>query len=206
MNVRGWGVGKFEDISRELQEWKFDIVGLTETHLRGEVQMEGCEFAMIGKGRKTQETQGGGVAFLYRKESGLKVEELGVGTCESSEDVLAVRVECTDGRGRVEKMVLVVVYMTVMGERAERENRRKYDILKRVVREHGGERVLVMGDMNAHVGILGERVNRNGEMLGDFVDEMELENLNVTFAEGRVTWSAREQESAIDCVGEWKNA
>ncbi|MPC33932.1 hypothetical protein E2C01_027301 [Portunus trituberculatus] len=31
-----------------------------------------------------------------------------------------------------------------------------------------------------------------------FVDEMELENLNVTLAEGRVTWNAREHESAID--------
>ncbi|MPC84694.1 hypothetical protein E2C01_079440 [Portunus trituberculatus] len=70
--------------------------------------MEGCEFAMIGKGHKTLETQGGSVAFLYRKESGLKVDELGVGTCENSEDVMAVRVECTDGRGRVEKMVVVV--------------------------------------------------------------------------------------------------
>ena len=180
MNVRGWGVGKFEDVCKELKEWKFDIVGLTETHLRGEVRMEGCEYVMIGKGRKTQETFGGGVALLYRKERGLKVEELDVGTCESSEDVMAVRVECTDGLGRVEKMVLVVVYMTVMGERAERENRRKYDILKRVVREHGGERVLVMGDMNAHAGILRERVNRKGEMLEEFVDEMELENLNVT--------------------------
>ncbi|MPC73953.1 hypothetical protein E2C01_068296 [Portunus trituberculatus] len=35
-------------------------------------------------------------------------------------------------------------------------------------------------------------------MLEEFVDEMELENLNVTLAEGRVTWNAREHESAID--------
>ncbi|XP_063861825.1 uncharacterized protein LOC135101590 [Scylla paramamosain] len=160
--------------------------------------MEGCKYVMTGKGRKAQETLGGGVALLYKKERGLKVKEIDVGECTSSEDVLAVRVECMDGHGRPEKVVLVVAYMTVMGERAERENRRKYDILKKVVREHGEERVLIMGDMNAHVGILGEQVNRNGKMLGEFVDELELENLNVTLAEGRVTWSAREQESAID--------
>ena len=34
MNVRGWGVGKLEDVCKELNEWKFDIVGLTETQLR----------------------------------------------------------------------------------------------------------------------------------------------------------------------------
>ena len=58
--------------------------------------------------------------------------------------------------------------------------------------------MIVMGDMNAHVGILGEQVNRNVETLGEFVDEMDLENLNETLAEGRVTWCARNQESAID--------
>lgn len=42
-------------------------------------------------------------------------------------------------------------------------------------------------DMNAYVvDILGERVNRNGEMLGEFAEEMDLENLNETLAEGRV--------------------
>ena len=34
--------------------------------------------------------------------------------------------------------------------------------------------------------------------LVEFVDKMNLENLNVTLAEGRVTWNAREHESAID--------
>ena len=43
-------------------------------------------------------------------------------------------------------------------------------------------------------------MNRNGEMLAEFIDEMNLENLNQTLADGRVTWSARNQESAIDYV------
>ena len=125
MNVRGWGVGKFEDVCKELSVWEFDLVGLTETHLRDEVRMEGCEYVMIGKGRAKQEIQGGGIALLYKKGRGLKVEEIDVGKCESSEDVMAVSVECVGGSGRTEKMVVVVVYMTVMSERAERENRRK---------------------------------------------------------------------------------
>ncbi len=63
-----------------------------------------------------------------------------------------------------------------------------------------GEKVIILGDFNAHVGLLNERLNRNGEMLDDFVNDMNLENLNVTLAEGCVTWSARDQESAIDYV------
>ena len=169
MNVRGWGVGKYEDVCKELQEWKFDVVGITETHLRNDLRMADCEYEMIAKGRKKQETLGGGVAFLHRKERNFKVEEIDVGSCASSEDVLAVRIECMNKHGRPESMIMVVVYMTVEGNRAARENSRKYDILKRIVREYQRERVIVMGDMNAHIGILGEQVNRNGEMLGEFV-------------------------------------
>ena len=200
VSVRGWGVGKYEDVCKELSEWKFDVAAVTETHLKGDVRKEGDEYLMIGKGRKKQETQGGGVAFLLRKESNLKVEEIDVGNSASSEDVLAVRMECMSRSGRSEKVVMVVVYMTVEGERAVRENKSKYDLIKKFVRENASERVIVMGDMNAHIGMLGERMNRNGEMLAEFASDTDLENLNETLAEGRVTWRARERESAIDCV------
>ena len=46
--------------------------------------------------------------------------------------------------------------------------------------------------------ILTSQVTGNGEMMVEFVSEMNLENLNETLAEGRVTWNARNQESAID--------
>ena len=59
---------------------------------------------------------------------------------------------------------------------------------------------MVMGDMNAHLSMLGEPVNQNGEMLAEFIDKMNLENLNEMLAEGRVTWSARNQESTINFV------
>lgn len=49
--------------------------------------------------------------------------------------------------GTPEKLVVVMVYMTVEGERAVRENSRKYGLLKKIVREHAR---IVMGNMNAH--------------------------------------------------------
>ena len=54
------GCGKFEDECQELSKWKFNEVGLTETHLRDDVQMEGGENVMIEKGHKVQEMLGGG--------------------------------------------------------------------------------------------------------------------------------------------------
>ena len=79
LNVRGWGIGKLEDVSQELSEWNLDLVGMTETHLRDVVRVEGSEYVMVGKGRRKQETFGGGVALLHRKARNLRIEELDVG-------------------------------------------------------------------------------------------------------------------------------
>ena len=79
LNVRGWGVGKFQDVCKELNEWRLDVVGITETHLRDVVRMEGDEYVMLGKGRRKQEKMGGGVALLHKKEKNFRVEELDVG-------------------------------------------------------------------------------------------------------------------------------
>lgn len=49
--------------------------------------------------------------------------------------------------------------------------------------------------MNAHVSILGEQMNRNGDMIDEFVNEMDLKNVNEALAEGHVTWCARNQRS-----------
>ena len=43
-----------------------------------------------------------------------------------------------------------------------------------------------MGDMNGHIGILNEQVNANWEKLLKFMDEEDVEYLNVTMADGKV--------------------
>ena len=139
VNVRGWSIGKFEDACKELNEWKLDVVGVTETHLRDEVRIDSSEYVKIGKGRKKQETLGGGIAFLHKKERNFKVDEIDVANSAMSEDVLAVRVEYIDQQVRSERMIMIVVYMTVEVERARRENSMKYKILKKIVKEHAGE-------------------------------------------------------------------
>ena len=41
-------------------------------------------------------------------------------------------------------------------------------------------------------------MNKNGEMLVEFLKDMDMENLNETLTEGRMTWCATNQESAFD--------
>ncbi|MPC84238.1 hypothetical protein E2C01_078967 [Portunus trituberculatus] len=76
MNMRGWGIGKFEDVCKELNE---------NLDLRDALQMEGNEYVMIRKGRRKQERLGRGVVLLYRKLRNLSGRQE---TLES-EDVLA---------------------------------------------------------------------------------------------------------------------
>jgi len=158
------------------------------------------KYELVYKGRNKQQTKGGGVGIIVRSEVGFEIEEINVGENEMSEDIFAVKIEYATTMNERMQMVMIVCYMTVEGVRSERENREKYAFIKKVLDEYNNEMIVVMGDMNGHVGILGEPVNKNGELLNEFVFENELENLNVTMSEGKVTWSSKENSSAIDYI------
>lgn len=73
MNVRVWGTGEFEDVCKELDEWMYNVVLLTETHLRGSMTAEENEYVMIGKGCEKQGPLGGGAVLCHQKKENLKV-------------------------------------------------------------------------------------------------------------------------------------
>ena len=201
LNVYGMDVGKIGDLQKECDEWKLDVVCLTETHLKESVDLNEEEYAyrMIGKGRSKQSKKGGGNAVLVRKESMISWDVLSVGDCDMSEDIMAVKLEYGDVKKR-EHLYVCVCYMTVEGQGAQAENKRKYDIVKNFVNLYGSEKALVVGDMNGHIGLLGERMNANGRMLREVCEDLSLEILNETIAEERVTWCRHGQQSAIDYV------
>ena len=85
-----------------------------------------------------------------------------------------------------------------------KENIQKYKILTDITQTYKNSKIIIMGDMNAHIGILGEKVNINGKLLQNFTDQQNLEILNITIAEGKVTWrkeiNGKIQQSAIDYI------
>ena len=141
----------------------------------------------------------GGVGIAVRHGAGLEVEELNVNKCEMSEDIMAAHMEYKC-EGKVERFVLSVCYMTVEGTGAKEENRKKYEILRKLIEVNKKEWIIIMGDMNGHFGILKEEVNVNGQLLLEFMEESGLENLNVKMTEGQMTWAGREDESVIDYI------
>ena len=128
MNVNGWGLGLLEDLSRELNEWELDVIGVTETQLRERVEMRNENYKMIGKGRSKWRKKGGGVGILVRQGINVEVEEIEVGKCEMSEDIMAVNVEYGEN-GKRGRMLVIVCYMTVEGADARQDNERKYSII-----------------------------------------------------------------------------
>ena len=173
------------------------MVGVTETQLRERVNIKSNEYQFVGKGRSKNSRKGGGVGVFFRQGGEFSFEEIDIGDSEESEDLIAGKIEFK-GKREGEGMIIIVCYMTVAGRGAGIINGRKYEIMQKIVRDHENESVMVMGDMNAHIGILGEEVNENGRLLLDFAENCQLEILNNTIAEGRVTWAERGRESAID--------
>ena len=191
MNVRGWGVGKCDDLYEEMRTHEVTVMGVVETQMREKLKVENDEYVMIGKGRSKQVRKGGGVGVILRKNKGVEMEELESGNNAMDEDIMIVKLEIKEKK---ECLILIVCYMTVEGEHAREENEIKYNCLKKWIEKFGNNEVVIMGDMNGHIGILNERVNTNGERLLKFMDEADVENLNVTMADGKVTWRESKRE------------
>ena len=67
------------------------------------------------------------------------------------------------------------------------ENRLKYEIMKKFVGQHVGEKFVIFGDINGQIGLLREGENGNGKLLREKYEEINLEILNETIAEGKIT-------------------
>ncbi|KAF2355665.1 Endonuclease/exonuclease/phosphatase [Trinorchestia longiramus] len=97
-------------------------------------------------------------------------------------------------------IILVVCYMTTTGPLMQEDNVKKYTTLERVVQEFSSFPVIGMGDMNGHVGTLGEKVNENDHKMINFSEGNEFENLNVTIGNGLHTCESKEWKTAINYV------
>jgi len=131
INVRGLGIGKHEDICKELEEQRMDVVAITETHLRGSGCLRSGKYELVYKGRSKQQTKGGGVGIIIRSKAGFEIEEINVGESEMSEDIFAMKIEYATTMNERMQTVMIVCYMTVDGVRSECENREKYVCMKK---------------------------------------------------------------------------
>ena len=177
-----------------------EIIGITETHLRNKSKWDGTHYRLEAKGREKRNKKGG-VALMINKHNDWETEEIDLGNSEDQEDMLIWSV--TNKKLKIKQFIIICVHMTT-GNTNEiiQENRRKYNVIKTVIKENKEKSILIMGDMNAHIGILGEKINKNGELLLAFTEENDLEIGNITMAKGKVTWGRKggKEKSVIDFI------
>ena len=129
---------------------------------------------MIAKGRDKRKKKGGGIAIMIRKEKNWKVEEIYIEESEDNEDILACFIK--NEHLNVQGILLICVYMTTgRTDIVIQENKRKYKEIEKIIKKHKDKEILIMGDMNAHIGILGEKIDKNGESMLAFTEENDLE-------------------------------
>ena len=201
INVNGMNMDTWPDIDEEAKQNNYDLLALTETHMRNDYTWEGQHYKMEGKGRTKNDRKGGGIALMTLKNKNWKINIIEEGNQIEHEDIVTYRVENT--KIKKMKLIIIVCYMST-GETPERitENKKKYERVGMILNKFKNEQIIVMGDMNAHTGILGEKVDKNGELLLTLAENYNLEIGNLTIAEGRITWRrpSGTEKSAIDYI------
>ena len=149
--------------------------------MRNKRKWDGTHYRLEAKGREKRNKKGGGVALMINKHNDWETEEIDIGNSEDQEGILVRAV--TNKKLKIKQYIIICVYMTTGNENEiMQENRRKYNIIKSVIKENREKSILIMGDMNAHIGILGEKIDKNGELLLAFTEENDLEIGNITMA------------------------
>ena len=159
----------------ELEEWMkksdCDVYAINETGQNGNEYVEvGDEHKWIGTNRDWMKGKTGGVGFIIKRS--LECERV---ICES-EDVCYFKVGTQAMRY---EWLLGSIYMNCEGVRGD-ENVVKMQRVKDVVRnaKDEGLKIMIGGDMNAHIWELDKCENNNGKLLKNMVNEMNLQIMN----------------------------
>ena len=159
----------------------------TETQHKVEKVFFGEDYKYVVSMRDEQDKKGGGLMVGSNDEVSF------VGVESGNVDVLCVDIEV-----RKKRMRVILTYWDV---RDSDRNDRIVMCIRGIVERYEGK-LMVLGDMNAHVGFLGEQVlNRNGEKLLNLMDECGLVMLNLDEeCRGDITREENGHKSVIDFV------
>ena len=161
------------------------ILCLTETqqkfdklNVKGDLEKHVCM-------RKLNSKKGGGIMVLKKKSNGIQITE----TSELHEDCLIL-----DIKVKGVNFKLIIVYF-----KSNDSNEKLSLLINNFLEKEQEQPIILVGDFNAHTGLLGERINKNGKILEEIIEKNNLIMLNRTEdCEGKITWEARGLKSAID--------
>ena len=190
INMQGLTKEKYVEVEKLLEKY-FDIICITEGQNKVDKIQTSRGICKLEVLREDKDKKGGGLMILV-KEGKVKLEI----TPSKSKDILDV-----EGRVGKEDIRLILVYMAA-GSTAQakvRNDKIREEIEQKII-NNTKENLMVLGDMNGHIGILGEQEeDRNGRMILNWVNDFNLVMLNMDErCKGKYTWCANDRKSVID--------
>ena len=176
---------KIESLLEELANFKWDVIGLSETKREGQglVEIKGGSW-LYNCGKTENNKNAKGMGFLINGKFKNYVKEIK----SYSNRVIAMNVQLS----RNQNLCIIQVYAPTT-DYEDLEVEEVYEDVDKAIKENKGKYTIVMGDFNAKIGKhkageeevmgcfgIGER-NRRGEMLVEFATEQKLVIANSLF-------------------------
>ena len=197
-NIEGSIKKNWNDILNHVQDRKWDIMCITETHWRDRYQGRSINgYNKKVTNRLKEARKGGGIVIYWRNE--LPVEEWeGLST---NKDRQWIKIS----HGGDKELCICTVYMAVDKTEHDEENDMLIQLLKGKVDylDRDNNKVIVLGDMNAHFKHLdGLRENGNSKRLDELIGQGRgLSMVNGSQkCEGVFTWQRNNSKTVIDYV------
>ena len=189
LNIQSLTQAKMIEVEEIVNEE--NVFLLTETHKRDGRIRNANGLGIIHKTRKRESKKGGGIMAVWKEDEDTEIKQL---KCKS-EDMLIIEVNKAK-----EKHIIVTVYLSV------NDTEKNKEMIKEIIsttEKYKEEKLIIMGDLNAHIGLVGSQsVNQNGRLVRDLMEHTNLIMLNLDEEKttGEITWSQGNMESVIDFV------
>ena len=174
-----------------------NIVCLTETQLRQDKLRMGENVVSYNAMRdiEGEEKKGGGLMILHKQNKRIRFDKIE----NKNKNILEMEGKCYGLKIRI---VLVYFDSDKSKEGGQKRNKAlKIEAEKAMEKSiENDEAILVLGDFNGHIGILGhQKANQHGKIVLKWIEEDGLTLLNLDEnCEGVYTWSRGDQKSVID--------
>ena len=174
-----------------------NIVCLTETQLKEDnIRMsENVISHNAMRDAKGDEKKGGGLMILHRKNKRINFDKIENG----NKNLLEMEGECYGLKIRI---VLAYFDTDKSKEGGQKRNKALKTEIEKAMKKakEKDEAILVLGDFNGHIGLLGhQKQNQHGKIILKWIEEDGLTLLNLDEkCEGIYTWSRGDQKSVID--------
>ena len=174
-----------------------NIVCLTETQLKEDNIRMGENVISYNAMRdaKGDEKKGGGLMILHRKNKRINFEKIE----NRNKNLLEMEGECYGLKIRI---VLAYFDTDKSKEGGQKRNKALQTEIEKTMKKakEKDEAILVLGDFNGHIGLLGhQKQNQHGKVILKWIEEDGLTLLNLDEkCEGVYTWSRGDQKSVID--------